>query len=391
MNISFFSNYLNAHQLPLALAFDSMSDVNYTCVSLVAGGGNVGRKNLDNDYPFVVKAYEGESDAAEAMRHAVEDDIVVFQHMGGHEEYVKARAKTGKPFFRATERLLKRGAWWRWAPPKIYRTWDWYTRYKRSRMYVLCISGFAAGDLARFGFPVERCLKWGYFPQVDTTPMIARGPLLQGGVALGSAQRLIPLKRVDLQVRMAARLKEAGVPFRLEIAGGGPEREALEGLAKELNVEDEVAFLGTLSKNDTADLMRRSDVFLATSNRKEGWGATVNEAMSMGCAVVASSQIGSVPFLIADGLDGAVFRSEDIDSLTEVVMGVVRDRLRIESMGSAAQEKVHGLWGAQIAAERFIAFSEKFIIDGSATPFDDGPLGSVEALDEDWFQCGEHK
>lgn len=391
MNISFFSNYLNAHQLPLALAFDSMSDVDYTCVSLVAGGGNVGRKNLDNDYPFVVKAYEGEAEAAEAMRHAVEDDIVVFQHMGGHEEYVKARAKADKPFFRATERLLKRGAWWRWAPPKIYRTWDWFTRYKRARMYVLCISGFAAGDLVRFGFPVERCLKWGYFPQVDSTSVEARRPLLQRDVALGSAQRLITWKRVDLQVRMAARLKEAGVSFRLEIAGDGPERESLESLAKKLGVEDEVAFLGNLSRSETADLMGRSDVFLATSNRKEGWGATVNEAMSVGCAVVASSQIGSVPFLISDGLDGAVFRSEDVDSLTEVVMGVVRDRLGIESMGRAAQKKVCGLWGAQSAAERFVTFSEKFLADGSGAPFDDGPLGAADVLGEDWFQCGVRK
>ena len=272
MKITFFSNYLNAHQLPLALAFDSMQGVEYTCVSLTFGGGNVGRTNLDHDYSFVVRAYDGEAEATEAMRHALEDDIVVFQHMDGHEEYVRARAATEKPFFRATERLLKRGNWWRWMPPKIYRTWSWFTRYKNSPMKVLCISGYAADDLSKFGFPVDKCLKWAYFPQVDSAPVEARESLLQRDVVLSSAQRLVSWKRVDLQVRLAAKLKEAGIAFRLYIAGDGPDRDSLEVMAKGLDVDAEVAFLGTLSREDASRLMRKSDIFLSTSNRKEGWG-----------------------------------------------------------------------------------------------------------------------
>jgi glycosyltransferase involved in cell wall biosynthesis len=39
-------------------------------------------------------------------------------------------------------------------------------------------------------------------------------------------------------------------------------------------------------------------VFIFTSDRNEGWGAVLNEAMGSGCAVVAADLIGSVPYLI---------------------------------------------------------------------------------------------
>lgn len=373
MKISFFSNYLNAHQLPLALALDSMPGVEYACVSLTPGGGNVGRTNLDYDYPFVIRAYDGEAETAEAMRHAVEDDIVVFQHMDGQEEYVRARAAVGRPFFRATERLLKRGNWWRWVPPKIYRTWNWFIRYKKSSMYVLCIGGFAADDLERFGFPIEKCLKWAYFPQIDWMPVEARKPMLQRNVALGSAQRLISWKRVDLQVRLAARLKEAGIAFRLEIAGDGPERVALEGLAKELGVDSEVVFLGNLSRDETAVLMERSDIFLATSNRKEGWGCTVNEAMTSGCALIASDAIGAVPFLVQDGENGVEFRSEDFNDLCEKTISLCAEPSEIERLSRNAASTMERVWDAHVAAERFVEYS-RAILEGRVVEYVSGPM-----------------
>ncbi len=380
MKISFFSNYLNAHQLPLALAFGSMPDVEFTCVSLVAGGGNVGRVNLDHDYQFVIRAYEDGTEAAEAMRHAVEDDIVVFQHMAGHEEYVRARAATGKPFFRATERLLKRGAWWRWMPPKMYRTWDWFTRYKKSPMRVLCISGYAAEDLARFGFPAERCLKWAYFPPVDCNPVEARRPMLQRDAELCSAQRLIPWKRVDLQVRLAARLKETGIAFHLNIAGDGPEREELVRLTKELGVDAEVSFLGTLSRDDTSTLMEKSDVFLATSNRKEGWGCTVNEAMAAGCALVASDAIGAVPFLTEDGSNGVSFKSEDLDDLCAKVAALCGNPAKIEQLSRRAVATMDEVWNARVAAERFVEYSRAFL-EGREVAYPSGPMSPCVAGD----------
>lgn len=384
LSISFFSNFFNAHQLPIAHELSSNPDVDYCFVAMQESDGLEGRACMNDCFPFIVKQYLGRAEAKKAMAHAVNDDIVVFGDMVGDESYVRARANTGKPFFRYSERILKRGDWWTYVPPKRYRTYDRFTRYNDFPMYVLCASGYTARDLDKFGYPVERCLKWGYFPQVDASPVEARRQL-QRDVALCSAQRLIPLKRVDLQVRMAKELKDRNVPFRLTIAGGGEEELSLKELACKLCVDDRVTFVGALSSEDTLALMRNSDVFLATSNRKEGWGATVNEAMAAGCAVVASNQIGSAPFLIEPGVDGLIFRSESAVDLADTISALLSDLNMLGDIARAGTEKVRGPWSAKGAAERLLKASMQLLAEGSLSPFEDGPLSIADVIDEDWY------
>lgn len=385
LSISFFSNFFNAHQLPVARELDAESGIDYAFVAMKRVDGLEGRACLNDDYPFVIKQYLGGSEAKDAMAHAVDDDIVVFGDMAGDESYVRARAKTGKPFFRYSERLLKRGDWWALVPPKRYRTFDRFTRYNDCPMYVLCASGYTARDLGKFGFPVERCLKWGYFPQIESGLMETCMPFRQQDFVLSSAQRLIRLKRVDLQIRMARELKNHNVPFKLYIAGGGEEESLLKELSRELDVDDRVSFVGALSSEDTLALMRNSDVFLATSNRKEGWGATVNEAMAEGCAVVASNQIGSAPFLIDPGVDGQIFRSENADDLANVVASLLSDPERLRVVALNGMKKVNGPWSAKIAAKRLVEASVQLLADGRLVPFEYGPLSVADVIDEDWY------
>lgn len=374
MKVTFFSNFFNSHQLPLAREFNAMGGVEYAFVSLLRTEGVVGRKSLDHDYPFVLREYDGGAEAARAMRHAVEDEVVVFGDMAGKERYVKARAKTGKLFFRYSERLLKRGDWWRFAPPKIYRTRDRFTRYKDANMYVLCASAYTARDLAMFGFPTEKCLKWGYFPDVEAYD--GPKPTLPGYETLCSAQRLIPWKRVDLQVQLASRLRAEGVRFKLRIAGDGPERPRLEAMVERLGVGDCVEFLGELSHEQTIQLMRDSEVFLATSNRKEGWGATINEAMASGCCVVASEEMGSVPFLIKPEKNGFAVS----DWLSEETVQLFSQRISASDcscISRVATETICDKWNAHNAAERLLGFASD-VKKPSCILADDGPVSCVE-------------
>ena len=371
MKLTFFSNFFNSHQLPVALELAGNNAVDYTFVSLVKTDGVIGRSSLDFNYPFVIRAYESSESAELAMCHAIEDDVVIFGDMAGNEQYVKARAKTGRQFFRYAERLLKRGDWWRFAPPKMYRTWDRFGRYADSAMHVLCASAFTARDLALSGFPTEKCLKWGYFPEVSVRPRDQR--VAANGLSLCSAQRLIPWKRVDLQIELVSRLKRDGYPCRLCIAGDGPERSNLEAMARRLNVDSQVQFLGSMSHEATLDLMGSNDVFLATSNRKEGWGATVNESMASGCCVIASDEMGSAPFLIKDGFNGLLFASEDSDSLYRSAKKLVVHPGRIGEMGERAQRTLRAEWSPREAAKRLVDFSLG-LLQRKCVAYEDGPL-----------------
>ena len=376
MRVTFFSNFFNAHQLPLALEFTKMEDVEYTFVSLLETDGVVGRSCLDDSYSFVLKEYSGASEKSRAMRHALEDELVVFGDMAGKENYVKARAKTGKLFFRHAERLLKRGDWWRFVPLKQYRTWDMFTRYKDANMYVLCASAYTARDLSMFGFPVKKCLKWGYFPEVKVLEEPGDCNLVSRDKVLCSAQRLISLKRVDLQIDALQHLVSDGYDLHLYIAGDGPERAKLEKRAELLGIAENVKFLGQLDREGVSKLMRESSIFLATSNRKEGWGATINEAMAAGCCVIASEDMGSVPFLIRNDCNGFSFAG-GVDGLVAKLQIALNPVSCLPDMGKAAAKTIFADWDASSAAKHLI---DVFLSSSKGEPAfpSEGPASPVE-------------
>lgn len=383
ISITHFSNFLNNHRLPVAIALSDNPQVDYSFVSLQRSEGVIGRDCLDDLFPFVVKGYESPAASSEAMRLAEESDIAIFGDVAGREEYVSARAKTGRPFFRDSERLLKRGQWWRYAPPKIWRTRRRYLEYRDDDMRVLCASAFTSADLDKFGFPPGRCLKWGYFPEVQIGS--SREKLCNRDLTLCSAQRLITWKHVELQLNLIDRLKQNGMKARLILAGDGPEMSKLKLLAKSLGIADRVDFLGQLQHREVLEIMASSDVFLATSDRREGWGATVNEAMASGCVVIGSSLMGSVPFLIRDGVDGFIFESGNIDSLEAVTLRLVREPRLLSALSQSAINRATGLWSAETAASRLVDYCEA-TVSGDVTPtWDDGPMSEALIKEDSWF------
>ena len=177
------------------------------------------------------------------------------------------------------------------------------------------------------------------------------------------------------------RVISAGVDVKLTIAGDGPERRRLEALASELGVAGNVKFLGELSHNDTLALMHECGIFLATSDRNEGWGATVNEAMSMGCCVIASKDMGSVPYLIENGVNGFAFADSDADGIVFNILDVLNDGKLARCLGAAAMDTANNLWCAREAACRFERLSRAVVAKGFDAAFKEevfthGPLSS---------------
>ncbi len=175
---------------------------------------------------------------------------------------------------------------------------------------------------------------------------------------------------------MMAKLKELGYGCRLTIAGDGPERQNLESLARTLGVADRVSFAGQLDPDGVHALMRSSDAFLATSNRKEGWGATVNEAMASGCLVVASDEMGSVPYLIEDGRNGYLFDSGSEEDLLGKVRHALDDPQKSCELQRQAVSTIAGEWSAEEAARRLVRYCEA-MLGGAEVRFEGGPMSAA--------------
>jgi len=192
--------------------------------------------------------------------------------------------------------------------------------------------GFASRRLPVIhnGVDVDR-----FSPDTDA----ARAPASIGApLTFGTAARLIHEKGIDVAIRAFARaVRQApDVPMRLLIANDGSERHALEQLAQQLGVAEEVRFLGF--QRDLPAFYRTVDIFLVPS-RIEAQGLIVLEAMASGCLVIASA-VGGIPEMITRSELGTLVPPDDASALAEA-MNEVRRLSSDERRARAAAGRTH--------------------------------------------------
>lgn len=185
--------------------------------------------------------------------------------------------------------------------------------------------------IAAQGWPADRVQ---YLPNFAADLAGAAPAELPGATRLLAMGRLHRNKGFDVALRALALLPGA----HLSIAGEGPERGALETLARELGVADRVAFLGW--RSDIGALLAGCDVFVCSS-RHEPLGNIVLEAWSATRPVVAAAAQGPSE-LIADGETGLLVPVEDAEALARAIGALTADpqrATRIAQAGRAAYER----------------------------------------------------
>ncbi|MCO5171740.1 MAG: glycosyltransferase [Planctomycetes bacterium] len=149
------------------------------------------------------------------------------------------------------------------------------------RTHLVCVSEEVAAEALAAGVEAERVVR---IPNgVDLGPDVAQADPGAAPTVL-FVGRLDPAKGADDLLRAFARL--AGGGARLVLAGDGPERPALERLARDLGVADRVDLLGR--RDDVPALLRGATV-VAVPSRSEGLSNALLEALAAGCAVVATA------------------------------------------------------------------------------------------------------
>lgn len=130
--------------------------------------------------------------------------------------------------------------------------------------------------------------------------------------------RLAPKKGVQVLLSAFSVIKKKQKwDIKLKLAGDGPMREKLEGLAKKLGIQDDVEFLGSMSNVEVRELMSKSTLHIVPSEI-ESFGLVVLEAMSEGTCVICTS-VGGLPELVRDGWNGALIPPNNVDALVEKI------------------------------------------------------------------------
>ncbi|MEU6121915.1 glycosyltransferase family 4 protein [Streptomyces sp. NPDC047123] len=122
---------------------------------------------------------------------------------------------------------------------------------------------------------------------------------------------------------------------RLLVAGRGDEEEAVASLPAELR--SRVEFLGMVSDEDKARLLRSVDLYVAPNTGGESFGIILVEAMSAGAPVLASD-LDAFAQVLDQGAAGDLFANEDADSLAKSAVRLLADperRAGLRERGSA--------------------------------------------------------
>lgn len=118
------------------------------------------------------------------------------------------------------------------------------------------------------------------------------------------------LKRPDLAISAAA---DADPGLHLLIAGGGEWTDRFRDLAMQLDAPERVHFLGPIPNAELPDMLRASDLLLATSDL-ESFGIVLIEAMACGLPVLATDLPG-VLAVVEPGRTGLIARRGDREDL----------------------------------------------------------------------------
>ena len=236
-----------------------------------------------------------------------------------------------------------------WTGPK---RWLIERQAARLRQWDRASAGRVDTWIANSRFVRDRILRF-YEVQADRVEVLC--PLVDVDHFIGSGEAparedrylavsaLVPYKRIDVAVEACARSGR-----RLDVAGTGPERSALEDLARRLGASDRIRFLGFVSDDALPDLMARRRAFLFPGI--EDFGITPVEATAAGLPVVARG-VGGVLDSVRDGVNGLLYEGGGPDAMITALDA-------FEARDVPWDRAAMADWARTFAPERFV---ERFV------------------------------
>ena len=188
-------------------------------------------------------------------------------------------------------------------------------------------------------------------------------------VRLLQACRFIEKKGLDVAVAALSQLVAAGHDLTLDLAGDGPQREALEAQARQLGIAERVRFLGFLPNQALLDLLPEYAIFLhpsrdTASGDREGIPNSMLEAMAYGVPVVATAHSG-IPEAVTDGQEGLLIAQNDVSGLAHAITAITSDGARYQRMSAACRQRVEAQFSSEVAIQELERAYQDAILIGT--------------------------
>lgn len=142
------------------------------------------------------------------------------------------------------------------------------------------------------------------------------------------------VKRVTDTIRILDLVRKE-IPAKLVLVGDGPDRSECERLARELDLSDDVKFLG--KQDGLEEILNCADLFLMPS-QSESFGLSALEAMACGLPVVSSS-VGGLPELVRHNKTGYIAEFGDINRMALYTIDLLKNEKKYKVFSRNARER----------------------------------------------------
>lgn len=182
---------------------------------------------------------------------------------------------------------------------------------------------------------------------------------MKGYSLVANVGRLSEQKGMKYFIEAIPNVKKNNPNIKYIIVGDGDERNILTDLSKELNLEDDIIFLGY--RNDIKNIMSQVD-FLVLSSLWEGFPLAPIEAFAVGKTVIATAVDGTVE-IISDGKNGFLVPAKDSGNLSKKIIELINNLELRQSFEDAALETYYKNFSFDKYAIKIIQFYNRIILE----------------------------
>ena len=219
-----------------------------------------------------------------------------------------------------------------------------FLRWGRRLQFVLATGQMGIDWYAGCGYSSSRLFPFCYVTQPATSDPVTYAATHQIFRIVYCGQ-LIARKKVDTLFKALAQLK--GRDWSCSIVGDGPMLKPLRQLSITLGIADRIEWVGILPNAEVQIVLGACDLLVLPS-LFDGWGAVVNEALTVGTPVVCSRACGAAELLIDNWRGCSVRPGSPIELSTAIAVrmdagrltSTQRERIREWSQDNIAGEPV---------------------------------------------------
>ncbi len=164
------------------------------------------------------------------------------------------------------------------------------------------------------------------------------------------------VKRVSDTIRILEKVNKE-IPTKLLLIGDGPDRSDCERLARELDLQKDVIFLG--KQDGLGKILSAADVFLMPS-QSESFGLSALEAMACSVPVVSSS-VGGLPELVIHNETGYIAEIGDIDRMAKYTVELLTNKKRYDSFSKNSRERAVNNFDKNLIVPKYVSYYEKIL------------------------------